>query len=327
MEFLYFLEKLRNPVCDFFFSAITYLGDETAFLLISILVLWCVNKRTGYFILVSGLFGTLVNQTMKLACKVLRPWVRDTSFTTVGNSESGAGGFSFPSGHSQNSVSTFGALFLTAKKKWFKILCVVIAILVPVSRMYLGVHTPWDVIAGAATALIIIILFDEVCKNDKLFNMLMPYIVGAMLLGSIGFFIYATLTPVPAESHNTYEGITSAQRNAKTLLGCALGLVPVYILDRFVIKFETGARWYAQVIKLVLGVGIVFVIKAFADIPLSAVMGDYERIVRYFVMVVFAGSVWPLTFKWFAALEIPALDRLGNRFLCLFRKGAASDKQ
>lgn len=312
MEFLYLLEKIRNPVFDFFFSAITLLGDETAFLLISILIFWCVNKRNGYYVLISGFFGTLINQAMKLLCKIPRPWIKDSGFTTVGNSQSGAGGFSFPSGHTQNSVSTFGAIFLFAKQKWLKIACIVIAILVPVSRMYLGVHTPWDVLAGAGCALVILILLEDVFVNDELFTKVMPFIVGALVLGSIGFFIYAELTALPPEAHNTYEGIMSAKRNSRTLLGCSLGVVLVYVLDRFVIKFETKAPWYAQVIKFLLGVGIIFLVKSFADIPLGAVMGDYERIVRYFILVAFAGAVWPLTFPYFAKMRIPALDRFGH---------------
>ena len=319
MEFLYLLEKIRNPVCDFLFSAITLLGEETAFLLMAILIFWCVNKRHGYFVLISGLFGTVVNQVMKLACKVPRPWHRDTSFTIVESAREGATGYSFPSGHSQNSVSTAGAIFLTTSKRWIKIVAITVAVLVPLSRMYLGVHTPWDVLAGAACAVVIILLLEPVFASEERFHKLMPFIVGALALAAVGFFIYAECTPLPHEMHISYDSVVSAKKNAGTMLGCALGAILVYTLDRLVIKFETGGVWYAQVIKLVLGLAIVFVIKSFADIPL-AFMGSYERIVRYFLIVAFAGSVWPLTFKWFAGLRIGFMDRFTAWVVGLFKK-------
>ena len=123
MQLLYLFEKIRNPVFDFFFSTITYLGDELALMLIAIVLFWCVNKRSGYYMLVSGFFGIIVNQVMKLACKVPRPWVKDPNFTIVEAAREAATGYSFPSGHTQNAVTVFGSLFLIGKKKWFKITC------------------------------------------------------------------------------------------------------------------------------------------------------------------------------------------------------------
>ena len=46
-----------------------------------------------------GFFGTLVNQFLKLVCRVPRPWVRDPNFTIVEAARADATGYSFPSGH------------------------------------------------------------------------------------------------------------------------------------------------------------------------------------------------------------------------------------
>ena len=48
MELLYFLENLRTPVGDAFFSLITVLGDETVFILASLTFFWCIDKIQGY---------------------------------------------------------------------------------------------------------------------------------------------------------------------------------------------------------------------------------------------------------------------------------------
>ena len=44
MEFLYFLEGLRVPILDSFMLAITYFGDEIAFLVTALIIFWCVDK-------------------------------------------------------------------------------------------------------------------------------------------------------------------------------------------------------------------------------------------------------------------------------------------
>ena len=310
MKLLYWLESIRNPVFDWFFSTITHLGDETAFLLIAIFLFWCVNKRSGYYLMISGFFGTIINQVMKLACKVPRPWVEDPKFSVVGNAKETAPGYSFPSGHSQNSVNTFGAIFITQRQKWLRIVCIVIAVLVPLSRMYLGVHTPWDVLAGAACALVILIALENLFKNDKIFPKAMPIIIGVLTAGSIAFFVYAciSLGATPEDVN-----VQSAFKNAGTMLGCSAGLILVYAMDTLVIKFETSAAWYAQIFKFVGGGVIVFLVKALLKTPLSAIMGDYERVVRYFLIVAFAGVVWPLTFDFFSKLRIKALDSFGDK--------------
>ncbi|MBE6635494.1 MAG: phosphatase PAP2 family protein [Ruminococcaceae bacterium] len=314
MQLLYLFEKIRNPVFDFFFSAVTYLGDEIALMLIAITLFWCVNKRAGYYMLASGFFGILANQTMKLAFKIPRPWERDPSFTIVESAREAASGYSFPSGHSQNAVSTFGAVFLTANKKVVKILCIVAAILVPVSRMYLGVHTLWDVLAGSACAVVILLILEEIFKSDKLFDKWVPFIVGLLTLGTVAFFLYA----VVFAPESTDPNALSAAKNAKTLLGCSAGLILVYPLDRFVIKFDTKSTWYGHIIKFVGGFVIVLLLKELLRDPFEALFGDYGRAIRYFVIVAFGGALWPLTFKYIAKLKVPVLDRFGERVAAFF---------
>ena len=305
MQLLYLFEKIRNPILDAFFSFITTYGEETAFLVVAIAIFWCVNKRQGYFVLLSGFFGTLINQFMKLLFKVPRPWVIDRGFTIVESAREAATGYSFPSGHTQSAVTTFGAVFMKAKCSWVKYTALAIAILVPLSRMYLGVHTPWDVLAAIAVAVILLILLDPIFSDEKLFKRAMPFIILAVVAVAVGFYVYA----VVFNGKNTDENFVSAAKNARTFMGCTLALVPVYALDRFVIKFRTDAKWYSQVVKLALGLGMVLVIKSLLKDPLYYVLGENERIVRYFLMVIFAGGIWPLTFEFFANLKVGFLDK------------------
>ncbi|MBQ1264784.1 MAG: phosphatase PAP2 family protein, partial [Oscillospiraceae bacterium] len=145
MDFLRWLSSLRTPALDSFFSALTHLGGETIFMVLAIAIFWCLSKRCGYFILVTCFFGTVFNQFLKIACRVPRPWVLDGTFPIVEAARADAGGYSFPSGHTQNAVGTFGALYLYNKNRTLRIICAALVVLVPFSRMYLGVHTPLDV--------------------------------------------------------------------------------------------------------------------------------------------------------------------------------------
>ena len=154
MPFLHFLQSIRNPFFDWFFALITHLGEETFFLVIAIMFFWCINKREGYFILITGLVGTVVNQIAKLFFRVPRPWVLDPDFEIVESAREEATGYSFPSGHTQNIAGTYGSIAAYEPKKWKTILCTILIVLVAFSRMYLGVHTPLDVIVSLLFALV-----------------------------------------------------------------------------------------------------------------------------------------------------------------------------
>ena len=83
MNLLYALESVRTPFWDAVFSAVTHLGEETVFMVAAILIFWCVSKQEGYYLLLMGFFGTVVNQFLKLLFRIPRPWVRDPDFTIV----------------------------------------------------------------------------------------------------------------------------------------------------------------------------------------------------------------------------------------------------
>ncbi len=323
MQFLYLLEDIRNPVCDFLFSLITHLGEELVFLALAIMVFWCVNKREGYYILISGLVGTVVNQALKLTFKIERPWIKDTEFTIVESARAEATGYSFPSGHTQNSAGTFGCIARYNKSLPVRIISLSLVALVAFSRMYLGVHTPLDVGVSLVIASALVFFLYPIFETEERFHKFMPYVIVVSSLLALGLFLYSFLmSPEGVDPVNLKSGM----KNSATLLGCTVGLAPVYFLDKYVIRFETDGKWYSQIIKLVLGLGVVLLIKEGLSSPLVALFGNeyVARAVRYFLIVMFAGVVWPLTFKLFKKLEIKPLDRFATWLASVFkRKGNA----
>ena len=307
MAFLRLLEKIRNPFLDNLFLVITALGEETVFLFVAVLVFWCVNKREGYYLLTVGLVGMVTNQFLKQICKIERPWKKD-GFTAVPDAIGEAGGYSVPSGHTQNMTGTLGSVARWSGRKSVRIVSIALIVLVAFSRMYLGVHTPLDVGFSLIFGALLVFLVYPLFSTERRFEKFMPHVVGFAVLLSLSLLLFAMLSEDAANPDN----LRSCRENAATALGCTLGLVPVYILDRRIIKFETGAAWYSQIIKLVLGVAFVLLIKEGLKVPFGYLFdNEYAaRCVRYFIVVIFVGAIWPLTFGWFSRLKISKLDNL-----------------
>ena len=300
MSFLYLLEKIRMPVLNEFMLLITKLGEETAFLVAALIVFWCVDKRKGYFVMTVGFIGTMANQFLKLACRIPRPWVLDEDLTILEQAREAATGYSFPSGHSQSAVGTFGAIAFTTQKRWLRWSCIAVCVLVPLSRMYIGVHTPADVLVGAGMALIMVLALRRpvVEKGTSAMRVLIPL----MIAMAVGLLLYTELWPFPADvdAHN----LESGTKNAYTMLGCLTGVAVVYVVERKYVDFTTEAVWWAQLLKIVLGLGIVLLVKEGMRSPLERLLADPlpARAVRYFLIVLVAGVLWPMSFRWFSKL-------------------------
>lgn len=299
MNFLYFLENIRIPIINDLMLAVTYLGDEIAFLVIALILFWCCDKRAGYYLLSVGFLGTILNQFMKLWFRVPRPWVLDENFTIIEQAREGASGYSFPSGHTQSAVGTFGSIAYSFKNKVIRWLCAALMILVPFSRMYLGVHTPLDVVVAAVMALFFVLVLKPIVFSDN--RCVFPIFLGIMLAVSMGFLLFVEIYPFPAniDPHNMASGL----KNAYTLLGSLLGLVIVYVVDEKFLHFSVRAIWWGQIIKVVVGLALVLMVKNGLRATLDAVFGSLAgRSVRYFLIVVVAGVFWPATFQWFEKL-------------------------
>ncbi|MBQ2390247.1 MAG: phosphatase PAP2 family protein [Clostridia bacterium] len=302
MDFLYLLEGLRNPVLDKIMLTVTTLGEETVFLVLSLYLLWCVDKYYGYFMLSVGFIGTQLNQMLKVIFKIDRPWVRDPSFTIVEGSADMAAGYSFPSGHTQSATGCFGAVARWTKNNILRIVSIIIIALVAFSRMYLGVHTPADVIVSLVIGAILIFALYPLIKKAKKNYKVMYCFIGIMLLWSILQILFMEFFPF--SDGLSEKELYSSLKNAYKMAGAVSGFAVMFELDRRYIKFETKAVWWAQIIKLVGGLSLTIAVKnicyaVFGLIPYE----PFSRFLSYFFMVLFATCVWPLTFRFFSKLD------------------------
>lgn len=299
MGLLYLLENIRIPVLNEIMLAITTLGEETAFLVIALILYWCVDKYLGYYTLSVGFVGTIANQFLKLWFRIPRPWVIDENFTILEQAREAASGYSFPSGHTQSAAGTFGAIGYTTNNKKLRVLAIILPLLVAFSRMYIGVHTPLDVGVSLVLAIILVVALRPVVfsKGHRYIPMLLVF----MFVLAIGFLCFVELYPFPADidQHNYRSGL----QNAYTLLGALLGLFAAYIVDEKWLNFKTQAVWWAQILKVMIGLLLVLAVKSGTKELLNLLLGEYVgRAVRYFLIVIVAGNLWPMTFRWFSKL-------------------------
>lgn len=136
-------------------QAITLLGAETFFLAIIPLLYWCVDTRLGTRVGLILLLSTSLNCALKLVLADPRPYwyssdVRALAFEPT---------FGLPSAHAQNTVAVWGALAAGARRGWAWALALLLSALIGLSRLYLGVHFPADVLAGWAIGGVVLAAF------------------------------------------------------------------------------------------------------------------------------------------------------------------------
>lgn len=297
MDILYALEKIRTPFWNGVMSAVTQLGGEVIFIVAAVVVFWCVSKWEGYYLMTIAFCGTVLNQFLKLICRVPRPWVRDPNFTIVESARAEATGYSFPSGHTQNAIGLFGGMARWGGRRWVRLGLTALALVIAFSRMYLGVHTPADVGVSLVLAAALVLGLYPLMRRAQEKPRYMGYVLAAMLVVSGAFVVFVEAYGFSADTDA--ENLASGIGNAWKMLGAVASMTLAWLLDRRYIHFETQAVWWVQVIKVAVGMALLLAIKSGLKAPLLALLG-HEGLaggVRYFLLVLVAGAVWPLVFR------------------------------
>ena len=296
MQFLYFLAQLRTPFLDTLMGAITHLGDETCFIVIALCIYWCISKKWACYVLAVSFLGTLVNQFAKIMFRVPRPWVQDPAFPIVESARAAATGYSFPSGHTANITCTLGASARACKKTWLRIVAVLLILVVSFSRMYLGVHYPSDVLFSLAISAVMVFALYPLYTSDAKLSRRINASFAILTVLSLCFVVFLVLHTWPADidPHN----LSSAQKNSFLLSGCAFGMIVGIYVDKRWLNFPIDAPWWAQILKVVLGLAILLGLKSGLKPILPSAL--WSNSIRYFLVTIFATCIWPLTFPWFA---------------------------
>ncbi|MHB1393802.1 MAG: phosphatase PAP2 family protein [Clostridia bacterium] len=274
MEIIKLVQSISNPFLDIVFQLITMMGEDTFFMLITAVIYWCIDKELGYKLGFVTLTSASVNFGLKDLLKIPRPigepGIRSLRVHT-------AEGYSFPSGHTQNTTTLWTFFMLQFKRSWLFITGILMILLVGVSRLYLGVHTPLDVAGGMIIGAVWVIIWSfiyEASRKQKDKRILIA-LVALALIGLLAF-----------KDANYYK-----------VVGALTGLLIGYLIEPHFIKFEVKASFPNQILKVVFGLAVVYAIRLFLKIVLPEILiSDY---LRYLILLLWITIAAPLLFKVF----------------------------
>ena len=151
---LWVQENLRTPFGNILIPLWTHLGDHGLLWIVLALVLLCIPKtrRAGALALGGLVFSLLaVNVTIKHLVARPRPWLTISGLLALVNEPDPN---SFPSGHTSAAFAAAVAWARTLPRRWMKAVGLVMAALMGLSRLYVGVHFPSDVLCGVLVGLL-----------------------------------------------------------------------------------------------------------------------------------------------------------------------------
>lgn len=241
LDILLFFQSIRSTGLTWLFETMSMLGEQNSYIIFVSFLLWCFNKQAGLRIAFIMLFSGVINTGIKDLVQRPRP-IGSLGLTSL--REQTAGGFSFPSNHTQTSTAVATSASLEFRHKRVYLIAALFAFLVGLSRLYLGVHWPTDVLTGWVLGLIIslavhkfICFAEEAKKNYLLILLIIPYFAIYFIALDDGFPKFA---------------------------GTFIGLLIGYLLDSYHFNFSIPASIFRKAARFVVGIiGAIVILSCF----------------------------------------------------------------
>lgn len=178
LQILHWFQTLHSGILDPIMVCITKLGDKGLFWILLAVVLMCTKKyrRAGATMMLALIFSVIFcNGLMKNLVARPRPFWVDSTFNLLVKAPTD---YSFPSGHTSASFAAALGLFMWHKREGIG--AIILAALIALSRLYLTVHYPTDVlvslILGSLYGIIAFLVIRYICKrSDRFRNILVPF--------------------------------------------------------------------------------------------------------------------------------------------------------
>ncbi len=295
------LQEFRNGAGAFladFLLKMTYFGELNTVLVIMAVIYWCVSKDVGTYLLMGWSGNRILNGALKVTVCAYRPWIRDARILPYGDSINTATGYSFPSGHTMNASTVYGGG--AVRKDLPGILRIVLGVMVALvafSRIYLGVHTPQDILVGAVCGTFVMWLTLKLMQwvkahPEKDFLILFIGIALAICVA-----VYAGVKPYPelldAEGKLVVDGHKMANDTFKGVGWCSAFLIG-WILERRFVSFSTDIPMVKRVSRVTVGLLFYYIISLIL-MPLVKgwIPGAAGTITSCFIQMFYVSFVFP----------------------------------
>ncbi len=301
IEILLFLQEFRNNAGGFltdFLSKMTFLTELNSVIVIMAILYWSVDKELGSYLLMGWSGNRLANGVLKVTACAYRPWIRDSRIVPYGNAITTATGYSFPSGHTMNGATIFGGIAI--RKDYPRILRIVLgfaAAFVALSRMYLGVHTPQDVLVGAGIGLLVMWLTLRLMRWVESNPEKDWYVLCVGVGLGIAVALYAALKQYPADYDSEGKLIVDGAKMANDTfkgVGYSVAFLVGWILERRFVNFSTDISTRQKLTRAAIGLLSYYVVSLIL-VPLikTWIPGPAGTVLSCFLQMFFVSFLFP----------------------------------
>ena len=301
------LQDFRNGVGSFltdFFVKMTFLGELNSAIVIMALIYWSVSKELGTYLMMGWSGNRLVNGALKVTFCAYRPWIRDARILPYGNAITTATGYSFPSGHTMNAATVFGGGAVRKDlPKALRVTLGVIVALVAFSRIFLGVHTPQDILVGACAGILVMWGTARLMQWLAVHHEKDLLVAGIGLALGVAIALYAGLKSYPAdynaEGKLIVDGAKMANDTFKGVGYCAAFLIG-WILERRYVGFTTDIPLPRKLSRAVIGLLGFYAVSLILNALLKSwISGPVGTTLSCFLQILYIVFLFPLCAKHF----------------------------
>lgn len=260
IDILLALQEFREGAGAFltdFFKKMSFLGEMSVVLIFIGLIYWCVSKEFGNYLLMGWSGNRVVNGLLKVTVCAYRPWIRDARIIPNSEAKITATGYSFPSGHSVNGAALYGGAAIRKElPRALRIALGLIAVLIAFSRIFLGVHTPQDILVGLVSGLIVMWLTGRLLKWVETHPEKDILVMCVGIAVAVAVAVFAALKSYPEDFDAAGNLLVSGPKMANDTykgVGWGIGFLAGWVLERRLIGFSTDVPMMTRVTRLVTG--------------------------------------------------------------------------